>query len=66
MKRYGPRRIPLRDAVFTLLFIPTLLYAQQQPSGVVTGVEGQAQLTRPALPAPPSLRVKDGHHPRRY
>jgi hypothetical protein len=33
--------------------------AQQQPAGVVTGVQGQAQLTRPAV-APASLKFKDG------
>jgi hypothetical protein len=32
----------------------------QQPAGVVTAVEGQAQLTRQALPRPSLLRQKDG------
>jgi hypothetical protein len=54
MKRDGPRPSRLHNAVFALL------YAQQPPSGVVTGVEGQAQLTRPPLTPPASLRVKDG------
>ncbi|MBI1996287.1 MAG: FecR domain-containing protein, partial [Deltaproteobacteria bacterium] len=60
MKRYRPRLSPIRDAVLTLLFIPTLLYGQQQPSGVVTAVQGQAQLTRSTIAAPSALRVKDG------
>jgi len=42
---------------FTLLSISSL-YGQQQPAGVVTAVQGQAQLTRQAQPAP--LRLKDG------
>ncbi|MBI3058048.1 MAG: FecR domain-containing protein, partial [Deltaproteobacteria bacterium] len=42
------------------LFIPGLVYAQQQPAGVVTGLQGQAQLTRQAAPSPLPLRFKDG------
>src|SRR3990172_1654559 len=42
-----------------VLLIPLLTYAQQQPAGVVTGIQGQAQLTRPAT-APTPLRFKDG------
>jgi len=60
MKRYRPRLSRIRDAVLTLLFIPALLSAQQQPSGVVTAVQGQAQLTRSTTAAPSALRVKDG------
>jgi hypothetical protein len=36
------------------------LYAQQQPAGVVTAVQGQADLTRPGAPKPTALRQKDG------
>lgn len=36
------------------------LYAQQQSAGVVTAVQGQAQLTRSAAPKPTLLRQKDG------
>jgi len=60
MKLNCPRLSPIRDAVLTLLLIPTLLYAQQQSSGVVTAVQGQAQLTRSTTAAPSALRVKDG------
>ena len=60
MKRYRPRLSRIRDAVLTLLFIHALLSAQQQPSGVVTAVQGQAQLTRSTTAAPSALRVKDG------
>jgi hypothetical protein len=35
------------------------LYAQQQPAGVVTAVQGKAQLTRPTVPTPSPLRYKD-------
>src|SRR3990172_9187930 len=42
-----------------VLLIPLLTYAQQQPAGVVTGIQGQAQLTRPAT-APTPLRFKEG------
>ena len=36
------------------------LYAQQQPAGVVTALQGKAQLTRPAAPGAVALRFKDG------
>jgi hypothetical protein len=41
-----------------MLLLQGSLDAQQQPAGVVTAVQGQAQLTRQAQPAP--LRMKDG------
>ncbi|MBI4490451.1 MAG: FecR domain-containing protein, partial [Deltaproteobacteria bacterium] len=37
-----------------------LAIAQQQPVGVVTGVQGQAQLSRSTVPTPSPLRFKDG------
>ncbi len=42
-----------------VLLVPLPTCAQQQPAGVVTGLQGQAQLTRPAT-APTPLRFKDG------
>src|SRR3990167_1211487 len=42
-----------------VLLIPLLTYAQQQPAGVVTGLQGQAQLSRPAA-TPTPLRFRDG------
>src|SRR3990167_5049214 len=42
-----------------VLLIPLLTYAQQQPAGVVTGIQGQAQLSRPAA-TPTPLRFRDG------
>jgi hypothetical protein len=40
-------------------FAQNPVYGQQQAPGVVTAVQGQAQLTRPALAKPTSLRQKD-------
>ena len=52
------RRLRLPLAVCSLgLLIPTLLYAQQQPVGVVTALQGKAQLTRAAQQA--DLRFKE-------
>ena len=41
------------------ILIPSIVYAQQQPAGVVTGIQGQAQLTRAAAKAA-ALRFNDG------
>ena len=43
----------------THLSLSDFTLAQQQPAGVVTGLQGQAQLTRPAV-APTALKFKDG------
>ena len=59
MSGYLPPFRPIQNAALALLFMPALVFAQQQASGVVTGVQGQAQLTRPAI-APAALRVRDG------
>ena len=48
-------RIPLLIS----LFFPTLLFAQQTSPGVVTAVQGQAQLNRPTVASPSALRIKD-------
>lgn len=48
----------LLRGLFSLLFIPALLFAQQRPAGVVTALQGQAQLTRAEAQTP--LRFKDG------
>src|SRR5262245_39524694 len=60
MDRYVPRFGAIQNAVLVLLFMPALLIAQQPTSGVVTGVQGQAQLTRSTFAAPAPLRVQDG------
>jgi hypothetical protein len=47
----------------TLFLISSMhvsVYGQQQPSGVVTAVQGQAELTRPGVPKPTLLHQKDG------
>ncbi len=61
MKRqsFWPAAIFFLLGLTTLLFLYDLAIAQQQTDGVVTGVQGQAQLTRPAV-APTSLKFKDG------
>ncbi len=46
--------------LITATIVQDQAYGQQQPAGVVTAVEGQAQLTRQALPKPSLLRQKDG------
>jgi hypothetical protein len=46
--------------LMSVVFAQSKLYGQQQPAGVVTAVEGQAQLTRQASPNPALLRQKDG------
>ncbi len=51
---------PVGLTIFIYLCLPGLGIAQQQPAGVVTGVQGQAQLSRPAVPTPSPLRFKDG------
>jgi hypothetical protein len=53
--KVGPVLFPLALFLFFLMNPP--VYGQQQPAGVVTAVQGQAQLTRQARPAP--LRQKD-------
>jgi len=60
MSRFLSRPGSIQSTVIALLLMPTLLYAQQPTSGVVTGVQGQAQLTRPTVAAPAPLRVRDG------
>ncbi len=55
MERY---RLSVITALLTIILAQGSLYGQQQPAGVVTAVQGQAQLTRQAQPAP--LRQKDG------
>jgi FecR protein len=59
MPRYLLRLHLMYDVFLIFLAIPGLLYAQQ-PSGVVTAVQGQAQVLRPASTGPTALRVKDG------
>src|SRR3970040_814291 len=46
-------------ALVGFLFLPGLAAAQQQPAGVVTGIQGQAHLTCAAGKAAP-LRFNDG------
>jgi hypothetical protein len=49
--------------LLTLFLISSMhvsVYGQQQPSGVVTAVQGQAELTRGGAPKPTLLRQKDG------
>ena len=58
MKRLWPIGVPFFLHVFIYLFFSSLAIAQQQPAGVVTAVQGQAQLTRAAAQNP--LRFKDG------
>src|SRR3989338_10620441 len=54
------RQLPsVVTALVGFLFLPGLAAAQQQPAGVVTGIQGQAQLTRAAGKAAP-LRFNDG------
>ena len=60
MRKNLPSLGRIKVGALALLFLPTLLHAQQPMSGVVTGVQGQAQLTRSALAAPAPLRVQDG------
>lgn len=52
-------RVALCSWLCILLSCSGLTLAQQ-PAGVVTALEGTAQLTRPATPAPAGLRFKDG------
>jgi FecR protein len=52
-------RVALCSCLCILLSCSGLTVAQQ-PAGVVTALEGTAQLTRPATPAPAGLRFKDG------
>lgn len=47
-------------SIFLISSMHAPLYAQQQSAGVVTAVQGQAQLTRSAAPKPTLLRQKDG------
>ena len=52
----------LRFVALQIIFVAlsSEAYAQQQPAGVVTALQGKAQLTRPAAPGPVALRFKDG------
>src|SRR3972149_5898896 len=61
MKRqsFWPTAIFLLLGLTTHLSLYDLAIAQQQQAGVVTGIQGQAQLTRPAA-APTALKFKDG------
>src|SRR3972149_3039514 len=61
MKRqsFWPTAIFLLLGLTTHLSLYDLAIAQQQSAGVVTGIQGQAQLTRPAV-APSALKFKDG------
>jgi hypothetical protein len=43
----------------TLLLTPAFLFAQQQPAGVVTTLQGTAELSRPTRPTPTALRFKE-------
>jgi hypothetical protein len=52
--------VPFALTVFLLSLTHAPLYAQQQPAGVVTAVQGQAELTRGGAPKPTLLRQKDG------
>jgi hypothetical protein len=56
--KIGAVLLPL--ALFLISSMHVSVYGQQQPSGVVTAVQGQAQLTRPAVAKPTLLRQKDG------
>ncbi len=60
MRSYSTRVSALGCAVLALSLIPAVGSGQQQPSGVVTAVQGRAQLTRPTVASPMALRVKDG------
>ncbi len=55
---YWLRVVVLQSALF--LVASAHVYAQQSPAGVVTALQGKAQLTRPAAPGPVALRFKDG------
>jgi hypothetical protein len=56
--KIGAGLLPL--TLFLISSMHVSVYGQQQPSGVVTAVQGQAQLTRPAVAKPTLLRQKDG------
>jgi hypothetical protein len=56
--KIGAALLPL--TLFLIFSMHVSVYGQQQPSGVVTAVQGQAQLTRPAVAKPTLLRQKDG------
>lgn len=60
MRRCSWRFGALGCALLGSPLVSTVLHAQQQPAGVVTAVQGRAQLTRPTVAAPMALRVKDG------
>ncbi len=45
-----------------ILVASAQVFAQQQPAGVVTALQGKAQLTRAVAPGPVALRFKDGVH----
>ena len=57
MKRFGAHLTCVSLSI--LLFIPVLLHGQQQPAGIVTTLQGNAELTRPTRPASALLRFKD-------
>jgi hypothetical protein len=56
--KIGAALLPL--TLFLISSMHVSVYGQQRPSGVVTAVQGQAQLTRPAVAKPTLLRQKDG------
>src|ERR1700675_3432329 len=56
--KIGAALLPL--TLFLIFSMHVSVYGQQQPSGVVTAVQGQAQLTRPDVVKPTLLRHKDG------
>src|SRR3989338_4547465 len=61
MKKQLFARFGVAAFLFSFIYasMSSVATAQQQPAGVVTGLQGQAQLTRPAV-APIALKFKDG------
>ena len=59
MKRFFSRSLTTVFLPALLSFFYSVATAQQQPAGVVTGLQGQAQLSRPAA-TPTPLRFRDG------
>src|SRR3989338_5034337 len=61
MKKQLFARFGVAAFLFSFIYasMSSVATAQQQPAGVVTGLQGQAQLTRPAV-APSALKFKDG------
>ena len=56
---YRARINSLSKALLISLLFPAALFAQQTSPGVVTAVQGQAQLNRPTVASPSALRIKD-------